>query len=1134
MKLKLSLVMSGVLAISGCGGSGENDLPDTYSLPVNTSVEDPTSGISDSSLYNSYSVHDPSVIKTDGAYYVFGSHLDAAKTTNLQTWEAVSQPNGDMDASPLFDVYTTVAAEGIEWTDGFVGSWASDVIEAPNGEYWFYYNHCAFDNPNTEERDEVCWHRSYLGLAKSDSVEGPYENVGVFLRSGYESAEELAMYPVEGVTEYNPAIHPNVIDPAAFYDAEGNMWMVYGSYSGGIFILALDETTGLPEEGQGYGTHLVGGDFNAIEGSFVMYSPESEYYYLFWSNGGFAAEGGYNIRVARSRTPDGPYLDAAGNDMVNATVANNMGTKLMGGFNFVSLLGETSKEWGYRSPGHNSALYDEELGKHLLFTHTRFPEGQASILEAHEVRVHEMWLNKDGWLVASPYRYAPIDGDNIVDPKDLAGDYRMILQGIDTNLEVKTSEYVTLTEQGRRVEGGISGTYKLFSDEPNRIVLNVDDSVYEGVMQFQWNVEDERFEPVISAMNAAGATLWAAKLEDKTPEEVVADIGAAMTLPSEVKDGTIDLPTEGTRGAEIMWSSSNPLVITDDGRVIRPNVGEGDQDVVMTAHVSIYGETYEYPIDVMVPQRVAYNRVAHFAFENDLTESLGFFEPATGTASRPYIGGSVGYAAGNEGQAVNLDGTNGVRLPTGLINNAEYTVSFWMNPTAIQAFVPGFFAAVNEFESAEVPGEYYSDQWINLLAQSWDGNTMLWSHYVDADNDRWFDGSAGIRINEGEWTHVAFSVNQGFVRVMLNGVEMFAGGNLTDMFTGAGNEGVFTLGTNYWDASFNGMFDELKIYDAAMVAEEVAALDIDKLPESELIVIAEDALDLGDLSFVLDDLILPHTGPFASALAWSSSHPDVIDPLTGAVTRPARGEPDVEVTLTATITLGAEMTTKSFVATVISNTPPAPVARFSFEDNLSDSQGNFDDGQTADKGIVVPSAETNTYVDGAVGRAIEFLGDAGPGVKLPNGLITDHTYTVAMWLNPTALTQFTTAFFGWATDSSWISMVPFGPGAGNTMLWSGTAWFDGDTGTQIPAGEWSHVVIVINAGSFDAYVNGELTMSLANFPDVFTPVGAASQFSLATNFWDINYNGLMDELVIYDDPITADDVAELYAEATAE
>ena len=53
------------------------------------------------------------------------------------------------------------------------------------------------------------------------------------------------------------------------------LWMIYGSYSGGIFILAMDETTGLPEPGQGYGTHLMGGNHARIEGAYVIYNAQT-------------------------------------------------------------------------------------------------------------------------------------------------------------------------------------------------------------------------------------------------------------------------------------------------------------------------------------------------------------------------------------------------------------------------------------------------------------------------------------------------------------------------------------------------------------------------------------------------------------------------------------------------------------------------------------------------------------------------------------------------------------------------------------------------------------------------------------------------------------------------------------------
>ena len=78
----------------------------------------------------------------------------------------------------------------------------------------------------------------------------------------------------------------------------------------------LDAATGLPLPGQGYGKHLMGGNHARVEGAYILFSPTSKYYYLFTSFGGLDAVGGYNVRVARSLQPDGPYLDGAGTSMV--------------------------------------------------------------------------------------------------------------------------------------------------------------------------------------------------------------------------------------------------------------------------------------------------------------------------------------------------------------------------------------------------------------------------------------------------------------------------------------------------------------------------------------------------------------------------------------------------------------------------------------------------------------------------------------------------------------------------------------------------------------------------------------------------------------------------------------------------
>ena len=53
--------------------------------------------------------------------------------------------------------------------------------------------------------------------------------------------------------------------------------------------------------------------------------------------------------------------------------------------------------------------------------------------------------------------------------------------------------------------------------------------------------------------------------------------------------GNITLPTEGKAGSKITWKSNNATVITDDGKVTRPEAGEEDATVILTATVT-YGK----------------------------------------------------------------------------------------------------------------------------------------------------------------------------------------------------------------------------------------------------------------------------------------------------------------------------------------------------------------------------------------------------------------------------------------------------------------------------------------------------------------------------------------------------------------
>lgn len=442
-------------------------------------------------VFRNASVHDPSVIRADGAYYVFGSHLASAKSADLLQWTQLS--DGVYDGNKLMPNVKEELAETFAWaqTDTL---WAPDVIRLADGKYYLYYNACKGDSP-----------RSALGIAVSDAIEGPYRDTGIILKSGMwgEAGEDGTLY--------DAARQPNVVDPNVFFDKTGKLWMVYGSYSGGIFLMKLDPATGKPLPGQGYGKRLLGGNHSRIEGPYVLYSPETDYYYLFLSFGGLDANGGYNIRVARSRQPDGPYLDPSGQDMSLAAGADGtmfddraiepFGAKLMGNVNFVNVTGELpGMGTAYVSPGHNSAYYDSENGKYYLFFHTRSPSGG----ERHEIRVHQMFLNADGWPVVTPHRYG---GETIgrYSSADAVGDYKFINHGKAISAEIPNTSLLSLNADGS-ITGAASGTWTLRSGHEAELIL--DGARYRGVFLRQWDGGTLSRVMTFSALSADGRAIW--------------------------------------------------------------------------------------------------------------------------------------------------------------------------------------------------------------------------------------------------------------------------------------------------------------------------------------------------------------------------------------------------------------------------------------------------------------------------------------------------------------------------------------------------------------------------------------------------------------------------------------------------
>jgi arabinan endo-1,5-alpha-L-arabinosidase len=741
------------------------------------------------------SVHDPSVIKVEDEYYVFGSHLAAAKSADLMKWYSFA--DGVSATNPLFNNVLTELTDTFAWAQSNT-LWAADVIQLGDGKFYMYYNACKGDSP-----------RSALGVAVADDIEGPYINKGIVLKSG------MWGLPSEDGSIYDARKHPNAVDPDTFFDAQGKLWMIYGSYSGGIFILQLDATTGMLLPGQGYGKHLLGGNHSRIEGAYVLYSPVTSYYYMFTSFGGLDAVGGYNMRVTRSTAPDGPYYDAQGNNMANvkanaalpifddASIAP-YGAKLMGNFLFERKLGEigTGIGTGYVSPGHNSAYYDAASGKHFLIFHARFPERG----EAHEIRVHQLLMNADGWPVVAPYRYAN-ETLATVRREFLLGDYQLVNHGKDISSTIKKSQLISLNANGS-ISGAVTGSWALVG--ANQVEITIAGSpVYKGVFLNQWDETSKSYVMTFSALSNQGVAIFGSKLAKKTDAQIVAAIKTELNLgDTSAITANLNLPVDAARNATISWHSSNPAVLNNSGVVTRPVSGAGDAIINLTATITKGTVIATKNFTVVVREQSLAGLIAHYAFDNNLNDTTGVLAAASVSGERiDWLGGNLSYATGVAGSAAVFNGTTGVRLPNGIISKNTYTVSLWLNPDQLTAFSTTFFGAKD------------GNSWVSLLpmGHGWvNGATMLWS------GTTWYDAGLGMNIPVGQWTHLAFTVNNGAVNVYVNGIKKFSGTNFPNVFTT--NEGVFSLGVNWWDLPYKGLLDELRIYETALTDAQVQSL----------------------------------------------------------------------------------------------------------------------------------------------------------------------------------------------------------------------------------------------------------------------------------------------------------------------
>lgn len=680
---KLLLSIMSLMAMNGAMAQtpvGDNDLANAYATQTIGRI----------------AVHDPSIVMdvtgsnaNNPLYYIYGSHLGRAKTYatgNYQIWNTFK--TGEENTGTSNSLFAGVNGKLVNFKDAYstqlvkkVKNYKGEEVDFPNfdahawqakgnnvkGMQWapdVIYNKtmkkwCMYMSLNG---DNWC---STIVCFISDDLEGPWIYQGPVVCSGFSGryahngfaasgdwkntdlaiATGCTSLPQRYNTDKWSPYGPNCIDPCVFYDDDDNLWMSYGSWFAGIFMIKLDKENGLrdytytyPYQVKGvtttagaadadatsdpyFGKKIAGGWGVSGEASYIQ--KVGKYYYLFMSYGGLTAAGGYQIRVFRSEKPDGPYKDCLTSEGIGAVYdrarvnfgvdANrDEGVKLFGNYQWETMPNAELAQ------GHNSAIVDHK-GRALIVYHTRFLNRD----EEHEVRVHQLFVNQDGWLVAAPYEFSgetytdnDIATQQLYDAIKVAGDYQIIAHPYRQNTAAMAYEKpitIHLNADGS-ISGEYTGKWELVSGTSYinltlKGVATANAEVkFKGVLTEQTidytNIKALCFTALSSSdglatsggasLQTRGLSIWGSKADAKAAIKYTLDKTSVPFADGATLNSMPKLPTEGHLGATISWKSSNPSILTDEGVV----KGKGKVTMTMTISKDGYEYTKDYTLNI--------------------------------------------------------------------------------------------------------------------------------------------------------------------------------------------------------------------------------------------------------------------------------------------------------------------------------------------------------------------------------------------------------------------------------------------------------------------------------------------------------------------------------------------------------
>lgn len=262
-------------------------------------------------LQGDTSAHDPTLLIQADRWFVFTTGKGLQRLASIdagKTWRRLA---------PVFSEPPAWWAAAVPEHQG-LDVWAPKLFEH-RGRFWVLYSISTFGK-----------NRSAIGLASSDQPDGEWRDEGLVVQS------------VAGDNF-------NAIDPDLFADADGRLWLSYGSFWDGIRLTELDTQT-LRPIGE---TRFIARRKAGLEAPTIVRHGGWVYLFASFDLCCRSIDSSYNIAVGRARSVEGPYLDRDGKALMDGG-----GTRLLAG----------GARW--KGPGHQDVVgdwlvhhaYDSERG----------------------------------------------------------------------------------------------------------------------------------------------------------------------------------------------------------------------------------------------------------------------------------------------------------------------------------------------------------------------------------------------------------------------------------------------------------------------------------------------------------------------------------------------------------------------------------------------------------------------------------------------------------------------------------------------------------------------------------------------------------------------------------------------------